>query len=119
MKTKVLAPTTEAARSNFHKNAGHVSESLLLSAFALGRKMRRIVPYYTPQWDSRWQGLYRAAIFGQNLSSADRLIAQAEAAIAMRNNELAQRSDPWADPEREGMEDALYALKALRTAQPA
>ena len=75
------------------------------------------MPYHSPHWDSRWQALYRAAIFGQNLSSAERLIAQAEAAIAIRQNELAQRSGPWPDAEREGMEDALYPLKALRTAQ--
>jgi len=77
------------------------------------------MPYHSPQWDSRWKALYRAAIFGQNLSSAERLIAEAEAAaaIAIREKELAQRSGPWADAEREGMNDALYALKALRTAQ--
>ena len=75
------------------------------------------MPYHSPQWDSRWQALYRAAIFGQNLSHSERLIAQAEAAIAVRRNELAQSSGPWADAEREGMEEALYALKALRTAQ--
>jgi len=48
---------------------------------------------------------------------AERLIAEAEAAIAIRNNELVQSSEPWADAEREGMEDVLYALKVLRTAQ--
>ena len=73
--------------------------------------------YHSPQWDSRWQALYRAAIFGQNLSSAERLIAEAEAAITIREKELAQISGAWADTEREGMDDALYALKALRTAQ--
>ena len=75
------------------------------------------MPYHSPQWDSRWQALDRAAIFEQNSSCAERLIAQAEAAIAIRRDELAQSSGPWADAEREGMEDALYALKALRTAQ--
>ena len=75
------------------------------------------MPYHSPRWDSRWQALYRAAIFEQNSSCAERLIAQAEAAIAIRRNELAQSSGPSADAEREGMEDALYALKALRTAQ--
>jgi len=54
------------------------------------------MPYHSPQWDSRWQALYRAAIFGQNLSSAERLIAEAEAAIAIREKELAQSSGPWA-----------------------
>lgn len=78
--------------------------------------MEFIMQYHSPRWDSRWQALYRAAIFGQNLSRSERLIAQAEAAIAVRRNELAQSSGPWADAEREGMEDALYALKALRTA---
>jgi len=75
------------------------------------------MPYHSPHWDSRWQALYRAAIFGQNSSSSERLIAQAEAAIALRKDEIAQNSGPWADAEREGMEDALYALNALRTAQ--
>jgi hypothetical protein len=75
------------------------------------------MPYHSPRWDNQWQALYRAAIFGQNLSSAKRLIQQAEAAIAMRQNELAHSSGPWADAEREGMEDALYALNALRSAQ--
>ena len=75
------------------------------------------MPYHSPQSDSRWQALYRAAIFGQNLSYAERPIAQAEAAIAIREKELAQSQGPWADAEREGMDDAQYALKALRTAQ--
>jgi hypothetical protein len=75
------------------------------------------MPYHSAQWDSRWQALYRAAIFGQNLSSAGRLIAQAEAAIAIRKDELARSSSPWADAEREVMEDALYALKAFKTSE--
>ncbi len=75
------------------------------------------MPYHSPRWDSRWQALYRAAIFEQNSSCAEGLIAQAEAAIAIRRNELAQSSGPSADAEREGEESALYALKALRTAQ--
>ena len=75
------------------------------------------MPYHSPRWDNRWQALYRVAIFGQNLSSAERLIAEAESAIAIREKELAQSSGAWADAEREGMDDALYALKALRTAQ--
>lgn len=75
------------------------------------------MPYYSPRWDSRWQALYRAALFGQNLSCAERLIAEAEAAITTLRNELAHSSGPWVDAEREGMEDALYALNALRGAQ--
>lgn len=76
-----------------------------------------IMPYYSPRWDNRWQVQYRAAMFGQNLVSAGQLIAQAESAIAFRENELAQGPPgPLVDAEREAMEDALYALKALRTA---
>ena len=76
------------------------------------------MPYDSPRWDTRWQAQYRAAIFGQNLSSAQPLIARAEAAIAIRKKELAKKPrGPWVDAERKAMENALYTLKALRTAQ--
>ena len=75
------------------------------------------MPYYSSQWDNRWQMLYRAAVFGQNLASSNSKIAEAEEAIRLRKDELAQRTGPWGDSEREAMEDALYALNALKTAQ--
>ena len=77
------------------------------------------MPYYSPQWDRRWQALYRAAIFEQNSPSANSKIAQAEEAIANRQTELAQNTGPWVDTELEGMEDALYALNALKSARRA
>lgn len=68
-----------------------------------------------PPWDNPWQTLYRTAIFGRSPSSMSRRIAEAEEAIAIRKRELAQKKGPWVDAEREAMDDALYALKALRT----
>ncbi len=75
------------------------------------------MPYFSPQWDCGWQALYRAAIFGQNAPSFPSRIAQAEEAIRSRTAELSGTAGQWADSEREGMEDALYALNALKTAQ--
>ena len=72
------------------------------------------MPFHTPQWDGRWQALYRSAIFGQHSSSAESLIVQAEAAIALRKKEIAESSGQLAAAEREGLEDALYSLQALK-----
>lgn len=65
----------------------------------------------------QWQRLYRAAMLETNPSVIPERITEAEQAIADRRHELVQSNGQYAEVEREAMEDALYALGALKTAQ--
>lgn len=65
----------------------------------------------------QWQSLYRAAILETDPSFLPERINRAEQAIADRRHELAPTSGQYAEVEREAMEDALYMLTALKTAQ--
>ena len=55
-----------------------------------------------------WKALYKAAIFETDRSLASRKAAEAERALLARERELFYAPGP--------LEDALYALRALRTA---
>ena len=66
-----------------------------------------------------WQKLYRAAILETDRSTLENKISAAELAIAKRRGELARETGQYAQVEREAMDDALYALRALRSAQTA
>ena len=61
-----------------------------------------------------WKALYRAAIFETDRSLASQKAAEAETAILARERELFNA--PGSLEEKEDLEDALYALRALRTA---
>jgi hypothetical protein len=65
----------------------------------------------------QWQSLYRAAILETDPSFVRERINRAERAIADRRHELAPAVGQYAEVEREAMEDALYTLSALKTAQ--
>ena len=61
-----------------------------------------------------WKALYRAAIFETDRSLASQKAAEAERALLARERELFYAPGPL--EEKEDLEDALYALRALRTA---
>ncbi len=69
-----------------------------------------IVPFHSTDWRS----LYRAAILEKDTSIAPRRVAEAENAIVARGWEIFYgQTTP---EESEALEDALYALRAYRTA---
>ncbi|MGD1082058.1 MAG: hypothetical protein ABR881_27380 [Candidatus Sulfotelmatobacter sp.] len=61
-----------------------------------------------------WKTLYRAAILETNRTVIPRRVTEAEAAVVARARELFY-SAATAE-EKEALEDALYALRAFRTA---
>lgn len=62
----------------------------------------------------QWKMLYRAAILEKNKSRICERVSEAESAILARGRELFY-SDATPE-ERDALEDALYALRALRSA---
>ncbi len=62
-----------------------------------------------------WRPLYRAAILETNKSVLPTMVSEAEQAVLARGREIFY--GPYASPEeKEALEDALYALRAYRTA---
>lgn len=61
-----------------------------------------------------WKVLYRAAICETDRSVGSQKVAEAEKAVLVRERELFYV--PGTLEEKEDLEDALYALRALRTA---
>lgn len=63
---------------------------------------------------SDWKTLYRAAIREPDKSVVRRKVSEAEAAVLARRRELFYGSGT--SEEKESLEDALYLLRAYRTA---
>jgi hypothetical protein len=63
---------------------------------------------------SDWKTLYRVAILETNKRAVRERVAQAEQAIIARGREIFHASA--APEEQEALEDALYALRAYKTA---
>ena len=61
-----------------------------------------------------WKTLYRAAILESDKNIISRRVSEAETAILARGRELFYGDG--APEEQEALEDALYTLRALRTA---
>lgn len=61
-----------------------------------------------------WKALYRAAILETNTNARPRLVSEAEKAVISRSRELFGTMGTL--EEKEALEDALYALRAFRTA---
>jgi hypothetical protein len=61
-----------------------------------------------------WKTLYRAAILEKNNSVIPRKVSEAETAVLTRGREIFQSEGTL--EEREALEDALYALRAFRSA---
>ena len=62
----------------------------------------------------RWRALYRSAIFARNIGKDPSSITEAEQAVIARARELYREAGPEVEVEREALEGALYALRALR-----
>ena len=63
-----------------------------------------------------WKSLYRVAILETNTFKKLRRISDAEQAIVQQMHELFHETGPDVAGEREAMDDAIYALKAWKTA---
>lgn len=61
-----------------------------------------------------WRALYRAAIIETNRSVIPRRVLEAERAVLARARELFRQLGTL--DEKEALEDALYALRAYKTA---
>ena len=75
--------------------------------------MRILPSHKAPQSDRAWPVLYQAALFETDRSKVPVRIAQAEAAIVARIQELCVKTDDHIE-EDQFLDDALYALGALR-----
>lgn len=65
--------------------------------------------------DGSWKALYRAAIFEQDASAIPARVSEAERAVLTRGRELFGTHGTL--EEKEALEDALYALRAFRSAR--
>lgn len=71
-------------------------------------------PAFPPCTNHRdWKTLYRAAIFEKNISVISERVSEAEMGVLARGRELFNEGTL---EEREALEDALYALRAFRSA---
>ena len=62
-----------------------------------------------------WQALYRAVLFeSTNSYTVAKRLADAEEAIVRRTRELFHESGADVEEEGDALDDAMYALKALR-----
>jgi hypothetical protein len=61
-----------------------------------------------------WKTLYRAAILESNKSALPQRVSEAEEAVIERGREIFY--DHGTPEEKEALEDALYALRAFRSA---
>ena len=69
--------------------------------------------------DSRyWRALYKAAVSGIDMSKLPERMAEAEKAVVLRARELFQAADDNGE-EKEALEEAMYALRALGAARAA
>lgn len=72
-------------------------------------------PQNSPSLHSvNWRTLYRAAIFETNRSVIPNRVMEAERAVLARGRELFRQIGTM--DEKEALEDALYALRAYKTA---
>lgn len=67
-----------------------------------------------PQSPNRWKALYRAAILETNKGLLRQRVSEAEAAVKTRGREIFFGNGTL--EELEVLEDALYTLRAFRTA---
>jgi hypothetical protein len=72
--------------------------------------MQKARPPYPVRTD--WKALYRAAIYETDRSVTSQRVAEAEKAALSRERELFYRGGTLED--KEALEDALYALRALK-----
>jgi len=68
-----------------------------------------------PAPNQSWRDLYRAALFEPDSIEIPKRIAEAEHALVMRARELFASKDDNIE-EEQALDDAMYALNALRNA---
>jgi hypothetical protein len=73
-----------------------------------------MISSFSPPRHRDWRTLYRAAILETNRTLTPRRVAEAEQAVLARGRELFYKGGTH--EEQELLEDALYALRAFRTA---
>jgi len=69
---------------------------------------------FPPCQPTDWKTLYRVAILETNKTVVPQRISLAEEAVVARGREIFYSGAP--PEEKEALEDALYALRAFRTA---
>jgi len=69
---------------------------------------------YEYQNPNQWRVLYRAALFENDSCLLVKRLSEAEEAIVDRTRQLFHEIGVDVETEREGLDDALYALNALR-----
>ena len=65
---------------------------------------------------NRWKALYRAAIVETNKGLLPQRVSEAEEAVKARGQEIFHGNGTPEEKEAEVLEDALYTLRAFRTA---
>ncbi len=75
--------------------------------------MNTISPPETPEI-GRWQDLYRRALFETDKQKLPLRIAEAEQALRLRAKDLFWAGSDISGEEPQAVDDALYALQALR-----
>jgi predicted RNA methylase len=65
---------------------------------------------------NRWKTLYRVAILETNKGLLPQRVAEAEEAVKARGREISYDNRTPEEKEAEALEDALYTLRAFRTA---
>ena len=65
---------------------------------------------------SEWRSKYRSALLKMNTPASERELTDAEDAIVARTRELYQKTGSDVEVERDALDDAMYALRALRNA---
>lgn len=63
-----------------------------------------------------WRSLYRAAILETNKGFLPQRVLEAEESVRAREREIFYGDGTLEEEEKEALEDALYALRAFRTA---
>lgn len=61
-----------------------------------------------------WRAKCRTAVLETKISAIQKELADAEAAVITRRQELSQQSGPDVEVEKEALDDAMYALAGLR-----
>ena len=75
---------------------------------------KKLTSQNTPNNPGDWKALYRAAILETNKNAIQQRVSEAESAVLARGRELFYSGGTH--EEQESLEDALYALRAYRTA---
>ncbi len=65
---------------------------------------------------SEWRAKYRTVLLKISTPAIEKELSDAEDTIVARTRELYQKTGPEVEVERDALDDAMYALHALRNA---